>query len=203
MYDPTTSETDTEYLELFNQGNSSVDIGGWMINTTSIQAIIPIGTIIKANSYFLIADEDDNGVWSTSWPTPDYSEEEITLSNTDSGVQILDSNNNLIDVVGWGSAPLDLYEGTAHQGVQSGECLTRIKINDTFIDTDDNSVDFIAAAPNPKNSNQQDDEATVINLYASVTGSAPRIDFFNISPDESADQGNQIYPSPGKNKTIA
>lgn len=202
LYDPITSELDTEYVEIFNQGKADVDINGWILNTTSIQAIIPPNTILAAKSYFLIADEDDGGNWPENWVLPDYSDEEISLVNSDSGVQLIDSYGNIVDVVGWGAAPPGLFESTAHEEVSPGESLTRIKINNTYIDTNDNSADFYAALPNPSNSAQTNSESIEINLYASVTGSKPRIDFLNISPDESSDFGIQIYPSPGREKIV-
>ena len=202
LYDPETSELDTEFVEIYNQGESQVDIGEWILNTTSIQAIIPIGTIIQPDSYYLIADEDDGGNWPSSWPEPDYSGEEISLVNTDSGIQLLDANGNLQDIVGWGAPPQGLFETQAHEEVSSGESLTRIKINGSYVDTDNNFDDFYGALPNPSNSNQIDEESIEINLFATVSGSAPRINSLNISPDESLDTGIQVYPSPGKNKSL-
>ena len=115
MYNPETSESDTEYVELYNQGDADVDISGWKLNTTSVQCTIPEGTSIKSNSSFLIADEDDSGVWPQSWPEPDFIDE-ITLGNTDSGVQLIDSKGYEVDTVGWGNPSDVLFEGSPHPG---------------------------------------------------------------------------------------
>ncbi len=202
LYDPETSESDTEYVEIFNQDAQDVDISGWILNTTSLQATIPYGTILKADSYFLIADEDDGSNWPSNWPQPDYNKEEISLTNTHSGVQLMDAEGNVIDVVGWGSAPTGLYEGTPHQAVSSGESLSRIHQNDSFVDTNNNANDFTATTPNPSSSNQGNENAIEIGLYATVSGNGPRIDSINVSPDESLEEGIQVLPNPGANKAV-
>ena len=202
LYDPETSESDTEYVELFNQGDVEVNISGWFLNTTSLQATIPAGSVIKANSYFLIADEDDGGNWPSNWAEPDYSGEEISLTNSDSGVQLVDSSGTVVDVVGWGSAPTGLYEGVPYGGASSGESLTRIKQNNSFVDTDNNLNDFFATTPNPSNSNQGSEDGVEIGLYATVSGNPPIIDSVNISPDDSLDEGVQIMPVPGGEKGV-
>ena len=206
LYNPETSESDTEFVEIFNQGEQDIDISGWILNTTTIQATIPSGTTIKANGYFLIADNDDNNNWPSLWAKPDYSEEEISLTNTNSGIQLLDSDGNLVDVVGWGSPINGLYEGTPHQEVSEGESLSRIKQNSSFVDTNNNANDFSATTPNPSNSNQSNGQVNEngieISLYATVSGNPPKIDFFNISPDESQEEGIQVLPFPGANKKV-
>lgn len=202
LYDPLTSEFDTEYVELFNQGESNVDIGGWMLNTTSVQATIPIGTTILYGKHFLIADDDDNSNWPSEWPEPDYSGEEITLGNTNSGVQLVDSDGNVIDVVGWGSPLIELYEGTPHASVSPGTSLTRVMQNGSYVDTQNNADDFIESAPSPSNTDSGSDIGLEIELSADVHGNSPIIEYVNVSPDELALDGVQLYPSPGNNKEV-
>lgn len=202
MYNPETSESDTEYVEIYNQGDTDVDISGWSLHTASEQALLPEGTVIGANKSFLIADEDDNGVWPVSWPEPDYNLEEISLTNSNSGIQLLDSEGVIVDVVGWGDPVPELYEGTPHPGVSEGESLTRKSTDELYTDTDDNSQDFIAAAPSPKNSKTSQENDAVIVLQAVVTGNPPIIGQVTITPDEHTDEGVQVMPNPGATKTV-
>lgn len=202
MYNPETSEFDTEYLELYNQGEQAVDISGWMINTTTLQATIPEETAIAANSFFLIADDDDNGNWPINWPEPDYNNEEISLGNTNSGVVLIDSANNVVDAVGWGAPASGLFEGTPHNGVAEGESLTRIQQNSTYVDTNNNYNDFVASSPSPSNSRNGNGEAFQIDLVAHVTGNIPKIDLIEVLPDDASEPGIQVMPVPAASKEI-
>jgi hypothetical protein len=201
LYDPSTSESDTEFVELYNTGDSAVDISGWSLNTTTQQALLPQGTIIKPGSYFLIADIDNSGVWPTDWPTPDYAEE-ITLPNSNSGVKLIDSSANTIDVVGWGNPVASLYLGTPHPHVKEGESIARKQLDSIFSQTSNNSNDFLAALPSPKNSHASDEPTQEIIIHASVQGNAPKIDRLMLTQDDSSANGIQIMPMPGKPKKI-
>jgi hypothetical protein len=201
LYDPATSESDTEFVELYNTGDSAVDISGWSLNTTTKQAALPQGTIIKPGSYFLIADIDNSGAWPSEWPLPDYAEE-ITLPNTNSGLKLIDSSANTIDVVGWGNPPAALYLGTAHPHVKEGESLARKQLDSMFVQTSNNSNDFLASLPNPKNSHASDEPIQEIVVHASVQGNSPKIDRLTLAQDDSSAAGIQIMPMPGKLKKI-
>lgn len=202
MYNPVTSESDTEYVELYNQGDAAVDVGGWYLNTTSVQMTLPEGTVIGANKSFLIADEDDAGNWPASWPTPDYALEEITLGNTDSGVQLVDSTGNKVDTVGWGNPAEDLFETSPHPDVTEGMSLARMKVDELYVDTENNFDDFEEQAPTPQSSSSVQQDATEIVIEADVYGYPPHIDSVIITPDDSADLGIQVMPAAGAEKTI-
>ncbi|MBW2970556.1 lamin tail domain-containing protein [Candidatus Woesearchaeota archaeon] len=202
MYNPTTSESDTEYVELYNQGSEAVDIGGWYLNTTSVQMSLPEGTTIGVNKSFLIADEDDNGNWPANWPQPDYALEEITLGNTDSGVQLVDNNGGVVDVVGWGSPEAALYETQPCADVAEGNSLTRIQVDGAYVDTDNNILDFEEQAPNPQSSSSFQQSANEIVLQAEVFGMPPNVDSITITPDDSTDLGVQVMPQAGAEKLV-
>jgi hypothetical protein len=201
LYDPATSESDTEFVELYNTGDSAVDISGWSLNTTTAQATIPEGTIIKPSSYFLVADIDSSSAWPTEWPTPDYVDE-ITLPNTNSGLKLIDSSSNTIDVVGWGNPVASLYLGTPTPHVKEGESIARKQLDSIFIQTSNNSDDFLASLPSPKNSHASDEPTQEIVIHASVQGNSPKIEKLTLTQDDSSVEGIQIMPMPGKPKKI-
>ncbi len=194
LYDPSTSEYDTEYIELFNTGDD-IDISGWKLSTSSVQAEIPIGTVIKTNTSFLVADEDNLDAWPDSWAEPDL-EDEMSLTNSNAGIKLVDANNSVVDAVGWGNPDPVLFEGTPHQGVDEGYSLSR----NNHADTDNNSADFIETVPNPENSHQK--QGVEISILASVEGHPPRIAEVNLSPDDSINDGIQLMPSPGDFKNL-
>ena len=145
LYDPISTESGGEAVELRNDGNEPVDISGWVVRTESSDsdATIPASTVLQPSATFLIADEGWNASKDNAeWKPADY-EEKLTLGNTDSGIALL-GNGSVVDAVGWGDpANIDdgLYEGDPAEQVSAGMALVRIK------DTDDNSADFQQAVP--------------------------------------------------------
>ena len=58
LYDPINTDSGGEFVELYNNGNSSADISGWTIRTeTSVaDATLPANILLPKNSHYLIAD---------------------------------------------------------------------------------------------------------------------------------------------------
>jgi hypothetical protein len=189
LYDPEGSETSSEAIELHNPSTSDVNIGGWVIATeTSLKdAVIPVNSIIKAGGYYLIADEGWNSSRLSSWRVADH-EEKITFNNADSGVALKDSNDTVIDAVGWGKASEiknNLFEGTPAKDVKEGKVLLRKK------DTQNNSVDFIEAVPDFADPNS-------IKIVVNVTNSTGNVSSVKIvADDDSGKEGTQIRPTGG------
>jgi len=214
LYDPAGTETGGEAVEIYNPTGQQVDISGYLLKTESsaADATIPAGTILKANSFYLIADAG----WSTlkdntSWPNADH-EEAITMSNTDSGVAITYPNGTIIDAVGWGSAAgigAGLYEGNPAAQVVAGKSLMRTDLNS---DTDDNSANLAESVPELKNSSetgQQQElnssgEGDSIAVSVSVTNNAPDVSSAAIENDEdNTTAGIQVTPIPEGTKNMA
>ncbi len=55
MYDPAGAEPDTEWVELYNPGSVSVDVGGWVLSDTEGSCTIPAGTTIAANGFLVVS----------------------------------------------------------------------------------------------------------------------------------------------------
>ena len=54
MHDPVTGDSDDEYVELFNPGPQSVDLGGWRLED-AVGYTIPAGTALGPGGYLVIA----------------------------------------------------------------------------------------------------------------------------------------------------
>ncbi|PYJ85279.1 MAG: hypothetical protein DME22_09740, partial [Verrucomicrobia bacterium] len=54
MYDPVSGDSADEYVELYNRSSGAVDVGGWNF-TDGINYTIPIGTLIPADGFLVIA----------------------------------------------------------------------------------------------------------------------------------------------------
>ena len=205
LYNPNSTETGREAVELFNPTEQDINIGGWAIKTENSEkdALIPEGTIIESKHYFLIADSGFSTKKDDEWPSADY-EESITLANTNAGVALVDKNNNTVDAVGWGSKTEineGLFEGTPSNYVSDGNSLSRILRNNTFIDTNNNSFDFIESKPNLKNSNFTQDNSPQIRIHIRILENNISVNSINMS-DDLPQEGFQIIPEPNSNKTI-
>lgn len=138
LYDPDGSEAGGEAVELWNMGEESVDVSGWVLSTgsSSKDATLP-SVVLLPGQRFLLADVGwDEKKDNAEWRSADY-EEKITLGNSDSGVALA-YNNSLVDAVGWGD-PEEYFMGEPASPADTGQCLSRLD------NTGDNSVDFVAA----------------------------------------------------------
>jgi len=190
LYDPAGSESTSEAIEFYNPQPHDVDISGWIIatETSGKDAVIPANSIIKAKGYYLVADEGWN---SSSWRAADH-KEKITMNNDNSGIALKDSNNTVIDAVGWGKPSEiknNLYEGIPATDVKEGKVLLRKN------DSNNNSVDFIEAVPDFSDLNS-------IKITVNVTNSTGNVSSAQIAEDDdSTKKGIQIRPvSGGKRK---
>ncbi len=216
MYEP--YQNVGEAVELYNPTNIELNISGWVLATeaSSRDAVIPQGTIIKPQGFYLITDTNwSNTKYNSSWPESDY-EETITLANADSGIALKDANNLTIDAIGWGNPTLiqaGLFEGSPFNTnlTAQGRSIQR-NIFANLLDTDNNSADFYLDVPNLRNSN-----STINNTYQNnsnteyptdsilvsftIANSKPMV-FAEILDENRFLPGIQINPIPGATKTV-
>lgn len=84
-----------EWIELYNPGNTPVDISGWSLSTGDgdPDIVIPPGISIPAGGYYLLERDDDNTV-------SDVAADQIytgTLSNSGEALTLYDGSNKIID----------------------------------------------------------------------------------------------------------
>lgn len=192
LYDPIVSESTGEAVELYNNGETSVDISEWILETGASEqdAILPQNTILQTKQYYLLADNGWNLSKQETWREADL-EETINLYNTDSGIALLDNNFNLIDAVGWGNVTNpNLYETAPANQVNSGKVLKRIN------ETNNNLADFIEA--------EADFSENIISneIVLEVEIVSPLNFEIDILSDDSELDGIQIMPNPGEDRRI-
>ena len=100
---PTSTEDNSEFIELYNRTGSTIDIGGWHIaaanlaggNTFTSFPAFTAGTTLLPGQYFLIANQDaPDALWSNSdW---DYAGD---ITN-DGGIALFNASNQKVDAVG-------------------------------------------------------------------------------------------------------
>ena len=163
-----------DYIELFNRGQSSVDISGWSLNilnfagvppniqisSTSIRLFGPNGIVINPGSHFLIKF---GGGGSNGQPidTSDINLNPVPISDVGGQIILLDKDKtlpfgfcpaapdltgNVVDYVGYGTAIC--YEGHVTLAPPPDKALLRIGGGCT--DNNDNLADFSFATPTPR-----------------------------------------------------
>ena len=140
-----------DYIELFNRGASAVSISGWTLQyasaTGTVWASTALSGSVPAGGHYLVqlASGGSNG---SAIPTADATGTS-NLAMSGGKVQIVNGGSSVEDLVGWGSATL--YEGTAAAPALSSTTAL-MRAGSSCTDADDNSSDFTAGTPNPRNS---------------------------------------------------
>ncbi len=102
--DPEGSDTETEFIEIYNTGDMEVDIGGWYLDDVeggSRAYIIPEGTIIGGKQYMVFDREITR----------------IALNNTDDSVRLLFPDKTVVEEI----RMHDVVEGAAYIPDEQGE----------------------------------------------------------------------------------
>jgi hypothetical protein len=154
-----------DFVELFNRGSTAVDVAGWTIQYASAaganwQATALSGSIAPGRHYLV---QLASGAVGGALPTPDATGttnlavsggkvavvREATLLTCGATAGSCASAASVADLVGYGTAAD--YEGSAAAGgIDNTTAATRD--GEGCVDTDDNSADFAAVAPAPRNS---------------------------------------------------
>jgi lamin tail-like protein len=155
-----------DFVELFNPGSSTVDVSGWTIQYatsagTSWQAT-PLSGSIAAGHYYLVQLASTAAVGS-ALPTPDATGTTNLAASGGKVALVGDATaltcgatagscsgvSSIKDLVGYGSAAD--YEGSGAAGALSATSAA-VRDGAGCSDTNDNSADFSAATPAPRNS---------------------------------------------------
>ncbi|MEA2328231.1 MAG: endonuclease mitochondrial, partial [Thermoanaerobaculia bacterium] len=192
-----------DYIELFNRGGSPVSVNGWSVQYaaatgTAWQVTNLPNVSIQPGQYFLVAESAGaNGV--NVLPTPDVTGT-IAMSATAAKVALVSSTTALsgacpagpiVDLIGYG-ATANCFETAVAPAPSTTTADVRAAGGCT--DSGNNSTDFAAAAPNPRNtaspthscSNNAPTITPPANPIATVTQNAPP---FTVSLTGSDDGG--------------
>jgi len=153
-----------DFVELFNRGSTAVDVSGWTVQYasatgTSWQATTLSGSIAPGRHY--LVQLASGGSVGAALPTPDATG---TSSLAVSGGKVAvvrgataltcgavagscSAVADVADLVGYGSA--GDFEGSAAPTLDNSTAATRA--SGGCVDTDANGSDFVAAAPDPRN----------------------------------------------------
>lgn len=155
-----------DFIELFNRGNSAVDISGWSVQYASaagtnwqVTSLCPGGACTIAPGHYFLIQEAQGAAGSLNLPTPDAtgtismsaSSAKVALVNSTTALSgACPSGSSIVDLVGYGSSA-SCFEGSGATVAPSNTNAV-LRISNGCVDTDNNNSDFAAGAPNPRNS---------------------------------------------------
>ncbi|MAF35378.1 hypothetical protein CMO91_06060 [Candidatus Woesearchaeota archaeon] len=109
------SESTGEFVRLYNNDTTLINLDGWYVSTLTSEKDAVLGPVtLFPGQYYTVGDVNTSA---------DHIEA-ITLKNTNAGVRLM-HNNTIKDVVGWGNPPDGWYDGDASEPIEEGEVLTR------------------------------------------------------------------------------
>lgn len=153
-----------DYVELFNSGTETINIGGWSIqyssaggNSWSNHTVLP-DFALQPGQYYLVQQAQGTG-GTSPLPTPDLvPSSPITMSATNLKILLANdavivtgenpTSSNIMDKVGFGSATG--FEEAAAPVLSN--TTAGFRSNNGCQDTNNNAADFTTAAPEPRNS---------------------------------------------------
>jgi len=147
-----------DFVELYNLGSSAVDVTGWTVQYASSAGLTWAKTLlagtIQPGNYFLVQEAAGTG-GSVDLPTPNASGS-IAMAAGSGKVALVGSSTALsgacptgvVDFVGFGTAA-NCSEGAPTATLSNTTAALRNSNGCT--ETDNNSADFTAAAPSPRN----------------------------------------------------
>lgn len=152
-----------DYVELFNRGTDTVDIGGWSLQYTSAAGETwefntqPLGGTIAPGEYFLVSMASGGNVGA---PLPPANiDGQINMSATTGKIALVNGFDGLVgtcpigdprvmDFVGYGTGAT-CQEGTTKAPAPSNTTAL-LRRNGGSFDTDRNGSDFVTGVPAPR-----------------------------------------------------
>lgn len=160
-----------DYVELFNRSNQPVSLSGWSVQYASATGSGTFGSnpvtvlsgTLQPGQYYLVRLYSSGG---TGAPLPaadavgtanlSGASGKVIVASTASGLScnggaVLCSADQLaliVDLVGYGSA--DFYEG-GEAAPDLSATTAALRLGNGCVESDDNGADFVAGAPNPRN----------------------------------------------------
>jgi uncharacterized protein (TIGR03437 family) len=152
-----------DFIEIFNNGISPVNLAGWSVQYASATAatwsITPLTSVVLLPGQYYLIQESSGGSNGVTLPTPDAtgtiamaagSGKVALVKNTTALTGTCPNDPNIVDLVGYGSTA-NCFKGSAPAPPGSNTNAVARAANGCT-DTRNNVADFSLAAPVPKNS---------------------------------------------------
>ena len=151
-----------DFIEIFNSGQSAVNLAGWSVQyagatatTWSVTNLTPLS--LAPGEYYLV-QESSGGSSGVALPTPDATGTtamaatagKVALVKTTTAlVGACNADPNIVDEVGYGNTA-NCFRGTGPTPAPSNTTAA-LRASNGCVDTQNNSADFTAVAPSPRN----------------------------------------------------
>ena len=187
-----------DFVELFNSGSTPISLSSYSIQYASATGnswndkLNLLGSI-GPGKYFLI--QLAGGATGSSLPTPDQTGT-INMSGSAGKVALVGSQtqlpaqtcpdpiaNNILDFVGYGSTA-NCFEGSSYAPGLTNSTAD-LRAGNGCTDTDSNSADFTAGAPNPRNGASATNTCSVADTPPQVSSTTPAKDATGVAVNAS------------------
>jgi predicted extracellular nuclease len=152
-----------DFIELFNSGQSAVNLSGWSVQYASATAtswsVTNLTPVLLAPGQYYLVQEASGGNSGAALPTPDItgtiamaaSAGNVALVTTTTALAgACPSDGTIADEVGYGSSA-NCFRG-AGPTPAPGNATAVLRGSNGCTDTQNNASDFAAVTPNPRNS---------------------------------------------------
>lgn len=184
----------SDYIELHNNGVTSVDLTGWSVqyasSTGTTWSRTNLSGSIAAGGYYLIKQADGANTAALALPTPDATGT-IAMSGTAGKVALTNNQTTLTGACPTGGAIVDFVGfGTANCSETAptpapSNTLAVLRADSGCTDTANNSADFATGAPNPRNS--------ATTAFVCGGGSTPLVSVNDVSAVEGDSGTTQFF----------
>ena len=145
---------DDEFIELYNNTDSDIDISGYRLEAAAGQSVtVPAGTLLRARSHYLVArlPAPAAGYTLSHYAAPDLTYDTFDLP-AETGIVLLDAAGGAVDAAGTGAAPPPYREGAALPVVTAAgqHAFVRTLSSGLPADTGDNAADFTLVSTDPQ-----------------------------------------------------
>jgi uncharacterized protein (TIGR03437 family) len=151
-----------DFIEIFNRGNTSVNLSGWSVQyasaTASTWSVTPLTSVTLLPGQYYLIQESSGGSTGASLTAPDATGA-ISMAAGSGKVALIKSptaltgacpgDPNIIDLVGYGSTA-NCFRGSAPAPAASNTNAI-LRAANGCTDTHNNNADFILSPPNPRN----------------------------------------------------
>jgi hypothetical protein len=184
-----------DYIELFNRGNTTVDINNWGLQATSFEGSVTSGMMVRFISSRSIEIEPGKfllvalagGSLGNLLPSPDFNVPMMKLGSNGGQIALVRNNppavvgtcpdlqnTDIIDYVGYGAAA-QCFEGSG-AAVTPTTTIAAVRNGVGCTDNDNNATDFNIGTANPRNSGAPASVCTGQPASGSIQFAIPRYD---------------------------
>jgi hypothetical protein len=163
-----------DFIEIINRTGSPVSLNGWSVQYASTTGtswqVTPLTNVSLQPGQYYLVQESSGGAVGANLPTPDTTDT-ISIAATAGKVALVNSTTALtsgcplggsvIDFVGFGTGST-CFEGAGTTATLSNTTAA-LRANAGCTDTNSNSADFSAGAPNPRNTSSPANPCVAIN----------------------------------------